>query len=134
MGGLGKLSPNMVLMGFKNNWRQDLVGIHQYLDIMYSAFDLRLSFAILRCKEGLDFSSQIASEQQIVREVPIEKGDEHSDDETEEKPKGLAPTAPAPKTRKVSTAVYRGADGNRLDNNVIAKIQQFQCQAETWIH
>ena len=59
LAGLGKLSPNMVLMGFKNNWKQDLVGLHQYMDVMYSAFDLRLSFAILRCKEGLDFSSQV---------------------------------------------------------------------------
>merc|ERR1719481_615065 len=113
--GLGKLSPNMVLIGFKNNWRQDLVGIHQYLDIMYAAFDLKLSFAILRCKDGLDFSKQIASEQQIVREVPLEKlGDEHSDEENEEKPKGLVPPPPPKKTRKISTAVYRGADGNRL--------------------
>ena len=62
LAGLGKLSPNMVLMGFKNNWKQDLVGLHQYMDVMYSAFDLRLSFAILRCKEGLDFSSQVGSE------------------------------------------------------------------------
>ena len=61
LAGLGKLSPNMVLMGFKNNWKQDLVGLHQYMDVMYSAFDLRLSFAILRCKEGLDFSSQVRS-------------------------------------------------------------------------
>merc|ERR1712183_1007732 len=36
----------------------------------------------------------------------------------------LAPTKP--KTRKVSTAVFRGSDGNRLDNNVVANIQQFQ--------
>ena len=62
LAGLGKLSPNMVLMGFKNNWKQDLVGLHQYMDVMYSAFDLRLSFAILRCKEGLDFSSQVGCE------------------------------------------------------------------------
>jgi len=127
--GLGKLSPNMVLIGFKNNWKQDLVGIHQYLDIMYAAFDLKLSFAILRCKDGLDFSKQIASEQQIVREVPLEKlGDEHSDEENEEKPKGLVPPPPPKKTRKISTAVYRGADGNRLDNNVVANIQQFQAK------
>ena len=117
LAGLGKLSPNMVLMGFKNNWKQDLVGLHQYMDVMYSAFDLRLSFAILRCKEGLDFSSQIASEQQIVREVSIKKGEEHdSDDEVRilqlfnlftfllQSPKGLAPEK---KTRKISTAVYR---------------------------
>merc|ERR1712012_1014523 len=127
LAGLGKLSPNMVLMGFKNNWKQDLVGLHQYMDVMYSAFDLRLSFAILRCKEGLDFSSQIASEQQIVREVSIKKGEEHDSDDEAPKAKGLA-VVPEKKTRKISTAVYRGTDGNRLDNEVIASIQQFQAK------
>merc|ERR1711915_968043 len=116
-------------IGFKNNWRQDLVGIHQYLDIMYAAFDLKLSFAILRCKDGLDFSKQIASEQQIIREVPIEKGEDSEGEEV--KGNTLAPAAPEKRTRKVSTAVYRGADGNRLDNNVVANIQQFQAKKRT---
>merc|ERR1712228_868405 len=43
----------------------------------------------------------------------------------------LAPAAPEKRTRKVSTAVYRGADGNRLDNNVVANIQQFQAKKRT---
>jgi len=127
--GLGKLSPNMVMMGFKANWKQDLAGLNEYIEIMYTAFDLRLSFAILRCKEGLDFSSHIASEQQIIREVPVEKGE---DSEGEEDTKNtLAPEPAKPRTRKVSTAVYRGTDGNRLDNNVIASIQQFQAKKRT---
>ena len=70
LAGLGKLSPNMVLMGFKNNWKQDLVGLHQYMDVMYSAFDLRLSFAILRCKEGLDFSSQVPDQTKARKASP----------------------------------------------------------------
>ena len=76
--GLGKLSPNLVLVGFKNNWRQDLDGLKDYIDVMYNAFDLKMSFAILRTKEGFDFSSQIASEQQIITEVPVEKGENHA--------------------------------------------------------
>jgi len=127
--GLGKLSPNMVLMGFKQNWKQDIAGLKDYIEVMYSAFDLRLSFAILRCKDGLDFSSQIASEQQIIREVPIEKGEDSEGEEVKENT--LAPAAPEKRTRKVSTAVYRGADGNRLDNNVVANIQQFQAKKRT---
>merc|ERR1719471_1549810 len=103
--GLGKLSPNMVLMGFKQNWKQDIAGLKDYIEVMYSAFDLRLSFAILRCKDGLDFSSQIASEQQIIREVPIEKGEDSEGEEVKENT--LAPAAPEKRTRKVSTAVYR---------------------------
>merc|ERR1719153_1094762 len=127
--GLGKLSPNMVMMGFKANWKEDLVGLNEYLEVMYTAFDLHYSFAILRCKEGLDFSSHIASEQQIVREVPVQKGD---DSEGEEAPQTtLEPKPGKTKTRKVSTAVYRGADGNRLENNIVASIQQFQAKKRT---
>jgi len=127
MTGLGKMSPNLIMMGFKSNWKQDLAGLNDYVEIMYTAFDLHLSFAILRCKEGLDFSSHIASEQQIVREVAVEKGDES--DEEDAKTTTLAPTKP--KTRKVSTAVFRGSDGNRLDNDVVANIQQFQAKKRT---
>eukprot|EP00092_Neocalanus_flemingeri_P010472 GFUD01011283.1.p1 GENE.GFUD01011283.1~~GFUD01011283.1.p1 ORF type:complete len:1082 (+),score=181.23 GFUD01011283.1:264-3509(+) len=126
--GLGKLSPNMVMMGFKANWKQDLAGLNEYVEIMYTAFDLHMSFAILRCKEGLDFSSHIASEQQIIREVPVGKGE---DSDGEEAPKNTLAEPAKQKTRKVSTAVYRGSDGNRLDNNVIASIRQFQATKRT---
>jgi len=118
--GLGKMAPNMVLAGFKQNWTQDLPGLREYIDVMYSALDLRLGFSILRCKEGLDFSKHIASEQQIIREVPVEAGDDENNLTTP------PPAGAAPKTRKVSTAVYRGHDGHRLDNHIIEAIQQFQ--------
>ena len=52
LSGLGKLSPNMVLIGFKNNWKDDLDGLVEYLEILISAFDLQLSSAIVRCKTG----------------------------------------------------------------------------------
>jgi len=125
LAGLGKLSPNLVMVGFKNNWRSDLVGLHHYVDIMYSAFELRLSFAILRVKDGFDFSNVIASEQQIVKEVPATEHD--SDEEGDANKNSLAVKEPEkPKTRKVSTAVFRGTDGNRLDNTTVQQIQQFQ--------
>jgi len=129
MTGLGKMSPNLIMMGFKGNWKQDLAGLNDYVEIMYTAFDLHLSFAILRCKEGLDFSSFIASEQQIVREVTVAKGDDSDGEES--KATTLAAPDAKPKTRRVSTAVYRGSDGNRLDNNIVASIQQFQQKKRT---
>ena len=124
--GLGKLSPNVILMGFKNNWRQDLTGLQDYIDVMYNAFDLNLSFLILRTKEGFDFSSQIASEQQIVREVPVGK-----DDEDEDAPAANSLAADKPRTRKVSTAVYRGSDGSALDTVTVDKIIQFRQKKRT---
>merc|ERR1711983_278840 len=126
--GLGKLSPNLVLLGFKNNWRQDLDGLKDYVDILYNTFDLKMSFAMLRTKEGFDFSSQIASEQQIITEVPVEKGDENDEDS----PDSLAiPEGGVKRTRKVSTAVYRGAEGNPLDNKTVDKIIQFRQKKRT---
>ena len=54
LSGLGKLSPNMVLMGFKNNWKDDVNGSVEYLEILISAFDLHLSSAIVRYKTGFE--------------------------------------------------------------------------------
>ena len=145
--GLGKLSPNLVLVGFKNNWKQDLDGLKDYIDVMYNAFDLKMSFAILRTKEGFDFSSQIASEQQIITEVPLEKGEHRTirsksvnyfltcspgDEDEEASPDSLAiPEGGVKRTRKVSTAVYRGAEGNPLDNKTVDKIIQFRQKKRT---
>ena len=128
--GLGKLSPNMVLLGFKNNWRNDLQGLEDYIDVMYSTFEFNLSFAILRTQEGFDFSSQIGSEQQIIREVPIKASDLEADGEGPSN--SLAsPDQQGRKTRKISTAVYRGTDGQVLDTKTTDKIQQFQQKKRT---
>ena len=120
--GLGKLSPNLVMIGFKNNWKQDLEGLKDYMEVMFNSFELNMSFCMLRTTEGFDFSTQIASEQQIIREVPVEKGDEEEDVTGE----SLAIPEGQKRTRKISTQVYRGADGNNLDNKTVDKIIQFR--------
>ena len=56
LAGLGKLSPNMLVMGFKSNWREDKEGLEEYLEILLSAFDLQLSTAIVRTREGSEKS------------------------------------------------------------------------------
>lgn len=54
--GIGKLSPNVLLMGYKNDWRscnvKELTG---YFNILHAAFDNRMAVAILRLKDGLDY-------------------------------------------------------------------------------
>ncbi|XP_045483258.1 bumetanide-sensitive sodium-(potassium)-chloride cotransporter isoform X2 [Harmonia axyridis] len=55
--GIGKLSPNVLMLGYKNNWmtcnRDDLLA---YFNILHAAFDYRLSVTILRVEDGLDYS------------------------------------------------------------------------------
>uniref|UniRef100_T1IQU6 SLC12A transporter C-terminal domain-containing protein n=1 Tax=Strigamia maritima TaxID=126957 RepID=T1IQU6_STRMM len=55
--GVGKLKPNMLLMGFMNNWQnRSAEEITEYFDTIHVAFDLHLAVGILRVEQGLDFS------------------------------------------------------------------------------
>ena len=63
----------------------------------------------------------IAAETTVVKEVAAT--DDHSDDEAE-KPT-LKVAAPV-KTRKVSTAVYKGADNLPLESKTLANIEMFK--------
>uniref|UniRef100_A0A1B6CFU0 Amino acid permease/ SLC12A domain-containing protein n=2 Tax=Clastoptera arizonana TaxID=38151 RepID=A0A1B6CFU0_9HEMI len=55
--GVGKLKPNVLMMGFKSDWmtcsKEDMQG---YFSVLHDAFQNRMSAVILRLAEGLDFS------------------------------------------------------------------------------
>uniref|UniRef100_A0AAQ4RP86 Solute carrier family 12 member 3 n=1 Tax=Gasterosteus aculeatus aculeatus TaxID=481459 RepID=A0AAQ4RP86_GASAC len=54
--GLGRIKPNVLLMGFKTNFSSDTPqAAHDYISIL-DAFDLRYGVCLLRMKEGLDVS------------------------------------------------------------------------------
>lgn len=55
--GFGKLCPNIVLMGYKSDWRYCLEkDLTAYFNVLHNAFDNRLAVAILRLPNGLDYS------------------------------------------------------------------------------
>ncbi|XP_061887508.1 solute carrier family 12 member 2 isoform X2 [Entelurus aequoreus] len=55
--GLGRLRPNTLVMGFKNDWRDgDMMNVEMYMSIIHDAFDFQYGAVILRLKEGLDVS------------------------------------------------------------------------------
>ena len=98
--GLGKLSPNSVMVGFKQDWKEDpvsiiktltlthlsyfQVGLANYLQIMFSAFELELSFAILRCQDGLDLSDHFAPEKEPGNKEKLEAAPDNGGKEEEE--------------------------------------------------
>jgi len=122
MAGLGKLSPNLLLVGFKSDWKKNLGLNTEFFNTLICAFEQRLSVTILRVKDGFDYSNVIAAETSVVKEVPVT--DDHSDDEGQGKPT-LQPAAPV-KTRKVSTAVYRTAENLPLESKTMANIEMFK--------
>ncbi|KAK5909308.1 hypothetical protein CesoFtcFv8_003251 [Champsocephalus esox] len=55
--GLGRLKPNTLVMGFKNNWSDgDMREVEIYINTIHDAFDLQFGVAILRIQDGLDIS------------------------------------------------------------------------------
>uniref|UniRef100_A0A3B4BI25 Uncharacterized protein n=1 Tax=Periophthalmus magnuspinnatus TaxID=409849 RepID=A0A3B4BI25_9GOBI len=56
--GLGRIKPNVLLLGFKTSWRSDSPqAAHDYIGIL-DAFALQYGVCVLRMKEGLDISKQ----------------------------------------------------------------------------
>ncbi|ESN92099.1 hypothetical protein HELRODRAFT_116093 [Helobdella robusta] len=56
--GLGKLRPNVMLLGFKSNWNDcSPEEVQDYFNIINDAFDLHYGVGILRLQSGLDFSN-----------------------------------------------------------------------------
>ncbi|KAK9736670.1 Amino acid permease [Popillia japonica] len=64
--GIGKLAPNVLMMGYKNNWRtcnsQELIS---YFNVLHAAFDNRLSVVILRVADGLDYSKIMEEDENV---------------------------------------------------------------------
>ncbi|XP_028043473.1 bumetanide-sensitive sodium-(potassium)-chloride cotransporter [Bombyx mandarina] len=56
--GVGKLAPNVLLMGYKSDWTtassEDLVA---YFNVLHTAFENRLAVAIVRVRGGLDYGA-----------------------------------------------------------------------------
>jgi solute carrier family 12 (sodium/potassium/chloride transporter), member 2 len=61
--GIGKLKPNLVLMGYKTDWKMcDAMDLEQYFNVVHKALDMYLAVAILRVPKGLDYSSVLGDE------------------------------------------------------------------------
>uniref|UniRef100_A0A4W5QZV4 Solute carrier family 12 member 3 n=1 Tax=Hucho hucho TaxID=62062 RepID=A0A4W5QZV4_9TELE len=57
--GLGRIRPNVLLTGFKRDWRKDKPScIDNYIGILHDAFDLQYGVCVLRTREGLDMFRQ----------------------------------------------------------------------------
>ncbi|KAM9820993.1 solute carrier family 12 member 2 [Neosynchiropus ocellatus] len=55
--GLGRLKPNTLVLGFKNDWRDgDMMNVETYITMIHDAFDFQFGAVVLRLKEGLDVS------------------------------------------------------------------------------
>ncbi|XP_047501721.1 bumetanide-sensitive sodium-(potassium)-chloride cotransporter-like [Penaeus chinensis] len=65
--GLGKLRPNIVLLGYKSNWAKcDRLELRSYFNTLHEALDMYYGVAILRVPQGLDYSQVVEDEDSPV--------------------------------------------------------------------
>ena len=58
--GLGKLKPNIVMLGYKSNWQEcSECDLKDYFNTIMTVLDQRLTLIIFRLQEGFDFSEYL---------------------------------------------------------------------------
>uniref|UniRef100_A0A4W3I3G7 Solute carrier family 12 member 2 n=1 Tax=Callorhinchus milii TaxID=7868 RepID=A0A4W3I3G7_CALMI len=82
--GLGRLRPNMLVYGFKKDWRQaDMRDVENYINAIHDAFDFQYGVVLIRLKEGFDIShlqtQESASQEKSAHPKDIVVNLEHSD-------------------------------------------------------
>lgn len=110
LSGLGKLGPNMVMMGYKHP-TDNLADLDEYYNVLVSLFENKMSVGILRLSNGSDYSSKISLEDTTLENI-LKKEKRHN-------------VKVSKKSRKIST-IYRGTDGKLLPKDIVDEIQQFR--------
>ena len=64
----------MILLGFKNDWMDDLTNVSGYINVLHHGFDVHLAVGILRLQDGCDYSDFFGGEEQII--ITTADGDE----------------------------------------------------------
>uniref|UniRef100_A0A8C6TC51 Solute carrier family 12 member 1 n=1 Tax=Neogobius melanostomus TaxID=47308 RepID=A0A8C6TC51_9GOBI len=61
--GLGRMKPNILMMGFKSNWRTaGAEAVQNYVGVLHDAFDFEYGTLVLRMNEGLDVAHIVEAE------------------------------------------------------------------------
>uniref|UniRef100_A0A2M4CSL5 Putative k+/cl-cotransporter kcc1 n=1 Tax=Anopheles darlingi TaxID=43151 RepID=A0A2M4CSL5_ANODA len=70
--GIGKLRPNVLLMGYKSDWDKcEASELEQYFNVVHKALDMYLSVAILRVSKGFDYSQVLGEDMvKFISEYP----------------------------------------------------------------
>ncbi|KAF7686792.1 hypothetical protein HF521_015185 [Silurus meridionalis] len=81
--GLGKLKPNTLVMGFKNNWKECSPNhLEDYVNTIYDTFDFNYGVCILKMMDGLDIAEEFAENQAFEADETIES-EQNRNSETE---------------------------------------------------
>lgn len=119
MSGLGKLKPNMMMVGFKEDWRQTPGEAKDYFKVLQVAFEMRLSVGVLRLSGGLDISGQgpadIFTIERIKRFTSQTSVDSGVDDKDSSNSPPSSSYSPQPE--------YKQSKRLRLPTNILTRVR-----------
>ena len=72
--GIGKLRPNVLMLGFKNDWLSKADATIDYFNIIHDSLHLKYGIGLFRLQSGLDFSD-------FFEDVPDDNDDDNDDDD-----------------------------------------------------
>ncbi|XP_031434224.1 solute carrier family 12 member 2 isoform X2 [Clupea harengus] len=125
--GLGRLKPNTLVVGFKNNWRDgDLREVETYVNLIHDAFDLQYGAVILRLSEGLDIShiqgqDDTSGMKDVVVSIDMSKDSDGDSSKLSSKATSVQNSPAVQKDKKSPTVPLNVADQKLLEAS-----QQFQ--------
>ncbi|XP_075908736.1 solute carrier family 12 member 1-like isoform X3 [Petromyzon marinus] len=65
--GLGRMKPNILVLGFKKDWRRaDGAAVESYIHAIHDAFDLQFGVVVARVREGFDISSALQLQEELL--------------------------------------------------------------------
>nr|AIL54060.1 NKCC2 [Sciaenops ocellatus] len=66
--GLGRMKPNILMIGFKRNWKTaGSEAVQSYVGILHDAFDFEYGTLVMRMNEGLDVSHIVEAEEEMLK-------------------------------------------------------------------
>uniref|UniRef100_A0A8C5PIT1 Solute carrier family 12 member 2 n=1 Tax=Leptobrachium leishanense TaxID=445787 RepID=A0A8C5PIT1_9ANUR len=136
--GLGRMRPNILVVGFKNSWLQcDMKEVDTYINLFHDAFDFQYGVVVIRLREGLDVSHLQGQEELLSSQEKsstpkdvVVNVDNRKNAETESKPFSSSST-PARRKGKYTqcTRYYSKSPGISLttaDQRLLDASLQFQ--------
>ncbi|KAM4602609.1 solute carrier family 12 member 1 [Polymixia lowei] len=104
--GLGRMKPNILMMGFKRNWMTtDKDEVRNYVGVLHDAFDFEYGTVVLRMNQGLDISQFIHAEEEMLRAAREQMAMENDVIPMEGKGKGLFRKSRNPSQQVLTTRV-----------------------------
>ncbi|KAM4708087.1 solute carrier family 12 member 2 isoform 1-T2 [Discoglossus pictus] len=149
--GLGRMRPNTLVVGFKNNWLQsDMKEVETYINLFHDAFDYQYGVVVIRLREGLDIShlqgqEELLSSQEkspgtkdvIVnvdysKKAEAESSKSYSSDmmRKDEEDDGKTPTQPL--LKKAPGVTLTSADQRLLDASTQFQKKQGKSTVDVW--